>query len=128
MRTDGWLCAVLLVTAALPFPAHPSRRSVPCDRLSALIFPGMTITLAQVVTAGGDLRRRRPEGRAQVRRSPVCRHSAVSPSPSHLHRFEHRHGSLAANRRMERKVPGRRQRGWAGVISYPAGGGAARGL
>src|SRR6478736_269918 len=48
----GGLCAVLLA-AALPLPSSTVSAAVPCDRLSALIFPGMTITLAQVVTAGG---------------------------------------------------------------------------
>jgi feruloyl esterase len=109
-------CAAVIAAVAHA-PLSGAGRS--CEALASLALPQTTITAVKPVAAGGFV----PPGaggrsdRGDERSAGVLSHCRDARADQ---RFRHQDRSVAAGLRLERQVPRRRQRRWAGSISYAA--------
>ena len=96
-----------LVTSALAVPDFTAAAAGSCSDLAKMALPHATITVGRA-GAGGRVHARRTGRRRTVRRA-----AGVLPrrrDAEAVERLRHQDRSLAARRRLERQVPGGRQR------------------
>ena len=112
----GGFCGLLLATMMYGHTLDAARS---CEKLSSLALPNTSITLAQMVPAGGfTLPGMSPAATQQFSRLPAfCRVAAtVRPSPDSDIKIEVWLPALAWNGKFQAVGNG----GWAGTISYGA--------
>ena len=92
----------------------PAMAATTCESLASLSFPDATITSAQSVAAGAFTPPQIPmDARPRPRRESIQGPPRLLPrhrDPQALQRLRHQDRSLAARRRLEPKISGRRQR------------------
>jgi len=103
-----WIRSILLAALALPV-ALPLRAQQPCERLTSLNLPGVTITLAQTVAAGSFTP---PAARAAVNVPAFCRVAGTITPEVHFELWM----PAAWNRKLLTAGNG----GLAGTINYGA--------
>src|SRR6478609_7647253 len=103
-----WIRSILLAALALPV-ALPLRAQQPCERLTSLNLPGVTITLAQTVAAGSFTP---PAARAAVNVPAFCRVAGTITPEVHFELWM----PAAWNRKLLTAGNG----GLAGTINYTA--------